>query len=405
MEINNIGKSNFKDDKVKRNSVPQKQPDIKSFETSSLEALDSHGRAMINMSFKGQMQSPEASIKLSDEDFLKLKKQAEEIVKSLDFRVRQNALYMYNQITKENIFLIMKILSDERLYNNSDFMMEVEELVQYTDTSQIAQDRIDILDFVLSDDNLLNNEVLKYMLCEIVSSVYTPEQKQIALKFLSDERFSSNEEFIEMTLPVIIRSTEAPELADARIKLVDKLLSIEQLASNESFVNKVGNIASMTVSPQQAQNKIDFANKILSDERLCNNPNFMSAASDILLSVYNNESVKAKSDYLDKVLSDERLCDNPSFMEFLSCIICDIKTNDDAKSAIIFTDRILENENLLYNSAFLSKANKIILSLKTPVQAQIAEEVLADDNLSSNDVFMTYVSDVITNAEIGRAHV
>ena len=111
--------------------------------------------------------------------------------------------------TKERIVLLDKILSDEKLYNNTNLMNNIGDILLNTDSAEAKEIALK----VLSDEKLYSNKNLMNKIGNILHNTDSAEAKEIALKFLSDEKLYSNENLINW-IGDILYNTDFPENID-----------------------------------------------------------------------------------------------------------------------------------------------------------------------------------------------
>ncbi|MCD7879970.1 MAG: HD domain-containing protein [Candidatus Gastranaerophilales bacterium] len=386
-------KSSKKSEDVKGNQQVQKTGDL-SEQMAYLGAINRikiNNRAGENVSFRGTAANNEDLTLLSDEEFEKLKEKIEEKLKQ-NYRLREKI--DSSIINPNNILLADKILSDERLYNNTYFMAKAEEIIYDTDTPEKVQAKCDVLDRILSDEILYDNPYFMIEARHIVSSVRSKEGAQIANKIFSDEKFYNNTEFMNYAR-YIVSNTHTPEQVQSKCDVLDKIFSDERFYNNTDFMKKAVDIVRNTNTPEQAK----IADKILSNEGCYNSTKVMDKAGDIVYYVHTPEQVQIA----DKILSDERLLNTYNFMENAVSIICGTDTPEKAEAKCKVLDKILLSEKLLKNSAFAEEAGNIVRNTDTPEQVQtkcgLIDKILSDEKLFNNPDFMKKAGDIICGTD------
>ncbi|MCD8377933.1 MAG: hypothetical protein LUB59_04000, partial [Candidatus Gastranaerophilales bacterium] len=244
---------------TKGNAATRVQEDVKT-ETKESETNNSKQGVTEQGTVKSAETKPESSFKeLTDAEFETLKAE-------LESKIQESQALSNVELNKNNIQVLDKVLSDEKLYNNENVMNKIG---------------------------------------DIISDTYTPEQAKIADKILSDEKLYNNENVLN-NIRYIIYYTNTPEGVQARIDIIDKFLSDEKLYNNKNVMNNIGDIISDTYTPEQAK----IADKILSDEKLYNNENVLNNIRYIIYYTNTPEGVQARIDIIDKFLSDEKLYNN-----------------------------------------------------------------------------------------------
>ena len=284
------------------------------------------------------------------------------------------------------INLIDKILSNEKLYDNHDFMKKAGEIIYFSNSQEQAEAEINLIDKILSDEKLYNNSDFMEKAGEIIYASKTQEQAEVKInlidKILSDEKLYNNPNFMKAAWD-IIRSTKTQEQA----QLVDKILSGEKLYNNSSFMKNAVKLIQYTNTKERVQ----LVDKILSNEKLYNNPDFMYKAGEIIISANTQEKLQIKINLIDKILSDEKLYDNPDFLQKA----VDIIRYTDTQEQVQLADKILSEEKLYNNPNCMQKAGGIIISANTKERAQLADKILSDEKLYNNPNIMKNAGDFI----------
>ena len=150
--VNSIRKQNISNYKTKDKTV----------EGNSLNALESQGRAQVNMSFKGKI-----NYEMSDEELQKKKKLFWEKFNSIQDEEIKSDIKYWNRVmlNKYNIDFALKFISDENLYKNLRTPISLMNSIGYD--KEKAQTKLDFLDRIISL-KLYKNQYVFYSACSMV---------------------------------------------------------------------------------------------------------------------------------------------------------------------------------------------------------------------------------------------
>lgn len=294
--------------------------------------------------------------------------------------------FPYVILNEFNIPLAKRILADERLYKNPDFMAFADEIVHTTDTEEKAQIQNDLFDKVLSDENLYDNLEFMQAFGEIAANTKTADQKEIADFFLSDSSLFSSQSAVNCLKKAIgsIRTKEQKETAK-------KVFSEKKLNSNPNFMEYAGDIIRFT----RNKRKKEMADFILADERLVNNPEFMKYAAGIILNTENDEQKDLRLDILNRAMSDESLSKSKPLSDYLGSILFRLENQEQKEVA----DKILSNKKLYDNPNFMPHSTGLVYRTKTPKQKFLALSFLSDERIYDNPDFIKKASGIIKNTK------
>ena len=351
--------------------------------------------------------------KAAELPFSELKAQVEEKINNipgLKEKLRDTIL------TEENIVVLNKILSDEKLYTNPIVMLYSKKLLVNIKTPEQQQIALKLL----SDEKLYTNPIVMLYSKNLLVNIKTPEQQQIALKLLSDERIYNNTKIMDASGFIIQSCTDAQSLK-AKSDVIDILLSDDKYLTEPQLQRNAGHIIRYSTNPQQAA----ILNKILSNETLLQNASFIPDLMlncqnpDIAKSILNILSNKSFSDsnvfakgfisagiktniparalIAEKILTDEKLYNNPSVINSLTRILSTTGDMQNAQAKIDVINFILSDEKCS-NIAENIKNNLfsgLMYSASNSNQVSMLKKLLSDERLHNNPAFLNEIPNII----------
>lgn len=327
---------------------------------NSLDILANYNMANIN--FTGRKE-PDIEIKsLDSKEF----KKYSGIVKAKLSKLKnfKNSNIMVNPY---NVFLLDRIVSDERLNKNENLEDYFEDIISSTITKEQVEVRLDAIDSILSIENITDEarNSLNEHIGEIVSNTVSSGSLKVLKCVLSHpEVLDENEHMFIRELGFLLLSAKREKKAQAKVDFLEKALSrkgiysyidlLSEVASgieNKKDVNFRMKVLDDMISvdlddkdifsrysagyeyiyPQiDSEEKFQIASRILHDKRLLNNEDVLEYFSQILFSVNDyphdediiGENIKAKLYIIYEILNDEELSKNKSIEDSLGHIIC-----------------------------------------------------------------------------------
>ena len=379
---------------------------------SVLNALEAQGRAQINLAFKGGVIARKPQT-MSDSEFEQFKNEFYEKVKKLPYDTKEEIENW--EVTKTNIKLINKLLSDEKFYRNEaliyfsgyyinymdeeeagvklDFLNLIKEnglinnagFMKYAGSllnSVETKDKFNLLKEIISNKELIENPVFMNKAGSFINAAETENQLKIANKILSDNRLISNTDFMEYAGNIILNS-RTNESAERKGKILDEVLLNNTLMSNETFMEYFGKLLNYTKNQYQA----DFFNKITENKELYENENFMKQSVTTMEMIYKEDIAAKKINFINKLLADKNLLKNETFMKYAGNITGSIDNSYNEK----LVDKIMKTPELYNNEDFLKKAKYLIAVCNNEKQAELANEIISDEKFYNNKIFMDYV--------------
>ena len=348
-----------------------------------LEAL---GRSMVH--FRGAVDTKENE---ANETETPAKEITEEDIKNAFQGVELNEF---------NIPLAKKILSDERLFSNPDFIEGTASIIKNVTTKEQAEAKIMFLDKILSDKRYTDNSELTYCIHKMLSGIKTTEQYKLNMMFLdkilSHIKQDENGIFADDTGDNLVLN---PFFQRQIVFSINQVSNFEQyrlaeriLSDENAFnTNIMTNFSHIVLNKQDEGVRFNFLDKILSDERLCGNKEFMENFSGGIIAAVSNQYQLQPA---DKILSDERLINNHDFMKYAGGIIAAVSNQYQLQPA----DKILSDESLINNHDFMKYAGDILRNTETKEQAEVANRILSDERLTNNPEFMDAAGRIVSMA-------
>ncbi len=287
--------------------------------------------------------------------------------------------------------IIDKLLSEKGFQDNIRFMDFLCGIPEITNTPE----QYELANKIFSEEKLYNNENFLDIVIRIIDSVKTKEEAEakfnISNKIYSDKRLYNNKS-IKNYAEYIIRDVKTPEQAQAKSDIIDRILSVERLYNNENIKNKIGVIISETNNQEQVKIKSDIIDSLLSDEKeLYKNENVMQHAGDIIYSVNNPEQYKLA----EKILLSEELHNNKTVMNKAGYIISNVNNT----GQYIIANQIFDKEELYNNKNFMETAGVIIKAVNSQEQCQLANTVLSVKELCNDRYILEDAASIIKGAK------
>ena len=373
-----VGKINHiikKEDKVNKKEKPVAE--TKQVEASSLDALNSYGKASIT--FRGVKPKQETVTK---EQVLQRLNEVD-IPENIKEDIRNN-IY-----TPERILLANKFLLEPKLYENENLQQKIGYIIYNT----WSEERFKILDKFLSNPKLYENENLQQKIGDIIDDTWDEEEANARIniidKYLSNPKLYENEN-LQQNIGDIICKTNTEEKANARINIIDKYLSNPKLYENENLQQNIGDIIDNTWGEEEANARINIIDKYLSAPKLNENENLQQKIGDIIDNTWGEEEANVRINIIDKYLSspklyqNEEICDNIG--EFIAII--DTVEKSEYASTKLF-DEIINNEMSVQRAVALIKTYGQIDPKKIKqLERTVSSEAFKEISKSTNDLIL-----------------
>ncbi len=374
--------------KQKEDLIKYKNNDEKNkIRANSLDAADNIGRAQVNMSFKSNSSFEhdlDAQNELTDEEYEKLHKEYIDKFCLLRIHCKKSITpFFLNKLTVKNA---IKVLSNEHLYGNKDFMYAVENIFRRTRTSKEAELLSYLLDKISADEKLYKNEVFMKNAGKLISGIYNEDQLHLAEQILNDENLYSNEKFMSRAGDLLYHS-----INEEQIKFTAKILFDENLNQNEVFIQNAPNL----IGSVKESNQAAVLNKIISDKRLYGNEAFIYNSVLLMNNTLNEEKADNEIKLLEEILSDEHLTKNDTFMKYAPGLIKNSETDEQIK----LTKQIFSDKNLYANEHFMPYASGLIENAKTEAKIKFVIKILFDEKLNKNKKFLYSAYEILQNAD------
>lgn len=392
-------------------SIPKK----KEKEASYLDALDSQGRAQINLSFKGLDKS------MSDEKFEALKNEFAEKIKTLP---KKSIDFTKDwELSKENIQLALKLISNKNLYTNDDIMSYSNYYMNYMDEEEacIKNELFDELnqkglinnkkfmrncssfisltenkfqknfvDFIINNENLLNNKTVTNSAVSSLMYIESNEQEKIAKKIISEEKLTSNNDFMSNFANIVL-NTKTKNKYILKKNAIDLLLANDKLIQNSTFMKYSGQLITHTNNIHQAE----LFEKLQNYPEFIKNDDFLKKITSTFEFISNNENLNVKINLMDKISQNEDFKKNENYINYAGNLIKGVQTAYQLNVA----DKILAEPKLYKNSIFMSKSEYLICNCKNEHQMSVIDRIISDEDLYANENFMRNVYHIIKSAK------
>ncbi|MBQ9246205.1 HD domain-containing protein [bacterium] len=415
MKVDKNGGINLPDDNFpnRRKKAQTEGPKVQHTEANTQDAMNAQGRAFVNMSFKGNQ-----SIQVT-EDTRTPQEIYEEELRTLNEKLKKMPDEVQKQVKEwggiidiNNISLVNKLLSDERLYKNTNLMERTQYILPTIDNESQANTKVRIIDAILSDERMANNKPLMNNLENIIAYTSTNSDynfyTSLLDKVFSNDILSKNDNFIDSLLKYnythgLSLLNQTPHSPKLTLKTIDTILSNEKLRNNKDFIN---NRFVYLIKDINSPAQFSLLEKVCTDEKLsCLVDNITDIVSSFsIIPTKIDECFKLRSDYIEKICSNKNLYTNTNYMQNATKLISLIKDKKSYEAINCITDKIFENKNLLDDNHFIetllccditSDTYNIEDLLKllndetiTPIQAIILHEVnISDSNLSDDPLY------------------
>jgi len=164
-------------------------------------------------------------------------------------------------IDKRNIFIIEKILSDEKLYNNE----KIAELIgtiqkQYTDT-EIVGAKLKLMDQYINDPELYNNPLIKDCIAELIIKTEQIEECNAKLKLIKEiinNKELSDSSIVKDNFSSLIKTTYSEEDAELTLYFLTELLKNKEITNIKEIANNLSEITNNLFSIKDVDQKINL---------------------------------------------------------------------------------------------------------------------------------------------------
>ena len=376
MEINGINNINFpEDDHSKKTEQRERAPQQVQTEASSADALAAQGRAFVNMYSNAAKNyttriNPELK-ELTDAEFEEYKKEIKSKIENLP---KHTGIYTKDwSLDKNNIFVADKILSEEKLFNNFNFMNLSILLFRNESSLEISKNRIKLLDKITKSDKLSSNKFFMKQVASLVENTKTNEQLQIADiffdKILSDEKYYNNN-ILMKKLCVFIRCTTSQEQAETIFQFIDKISENETISGND----KLKDYAFSLLKFSNSSESVELLDAILSNEQIYGNEAAMKFANKIV--PYAKTSLQTNA--VNRILNNEHIYNNPIYIdENIVEIIEGIDSDEKLQIKMDLFDKCSNSTNHIPQGGI-----PIIKATDTAEQMLLANKIISNKQLS-----------------------
>jgi len=338
---------------VSTNPVSKENNNLADYNTS----IAYKNQVVYQPAFKSTEKSPDIVYKkLSDEEFEEKLAKVENALKKREISNRNL------NINKINIFILEKILSDEKLYSNKSILLTLKTMLHPHHTREDnIEYKLDLLNNYTSNENFYNNNEVKQ---EIGYLLKFCDQGTVPLleKILSHPLLYQNDG-INTNLNQICRWENQKEHAvECKKTLMDKFVNDEKLHNNKIISEYIGEITAITREPEQLKARLKFLEEFANDENMQKNKELKNNFLTVIINTNTTNDVNRKLELLEKYLGNYSIlkkCDNKNK---LLALILTTTTNDDL--VIKFLDKLLTNKNLTKNKLYLSEMLEMIKECK-----------------------------------------
>ncbi len=388
MKINNIYGVHFPENNNDKDKQTENLTEIqtKTAQASSLDALDTQGRAQVNFGRDYHYMSFEEYKKLKEEIKKKIKTLPENI-KPLTSNWHIEA--PWGNYTCTNINIAKKILSSPRLYNNPDFMKGSTFLLSLCSDSSENKPISKVLDEIINSENKAgDNEVFMKYSSDLVLSALTPDSLDLLKQIMSEPNLYGNDDFMKSAKAILQKSYKQ---SDVKSDLLKTISNNSDLTQDDAFMKHIGYIIANTETQQEA----DLIKQIITDKNFYGNDKFLYYVNDLLFySHYSGlkpeekekaqSGIKLKSDLLNEIMSSGRNYKPEEITNFSKMFrYCDTKVQYE------IAKKIMSDERLYGNDDFMKPAITSFFEFaKTDGQLKTASKIMSDEKFYTNPDIM-----------------
>ena len=326
-------------------------------------------------------------------------------VKSQFGEVRKKYRYyyfLYEQDIKpysciECLELLHTILSEEKLYSNEGFMQyAIHDISLECDSKESSKQKQTFLDKVLSNENLSDNKDFIKEIGQLMHITCINDKK--ADKFIdligSDERLYKNEYFIKSFSKIVISSIRTNQV-DNVISFINKILDDKRIDNAPILLNYLGKILdSITNGEEELKAKLSVIDCLLSNDDLCQDTISFINSIDVICSVVEENSAKiAKT-----LLSNEGFYKNSALMHKANLFVCCSDENI-AQYKIDILNTMLSSDTLYDDENYIKDIAKILEYIKNQEQKELAKVILSNKKCCDNPFFIDELPDIILSGE------
>ena len=177
------------------------------------------------------------------------------------------------------------------------------------------------------------------------------------------------------TLDKMLRDNKIPGLTDINTRKLTRLLRDEGSLRGAIVFN---------IDKKDAEAKIQMMDKLLSDERLTSNQSISTSLINII-NHQNKETTPNKIKLIDKILSEDTLCAEPEFTKSLADFLTDKNKQQNIQEQLQIIDTIAKNECFYKNEKFMQQITVSLRMQPLEKVAMVLDKILSDECLYKNE--------------------
>ena len=332
----------------------------------------------------------------------------EKLSKNDDFmkdfvQIVRNSGNTCDKVTKDSYLKILdKVTSDKDLYNNKRVMKSLNRILLLN--SQIegsAQNVVEFFDAVLKNPILAENKSIKMALGDLA----TQNQKEI-LHLLNticnNEEYKNNENLMK-NLGVVACHVNYKGEAEHMIKMLETLYSKREYKENSSIINWTFKIIESSKNENNLNIKTKMLETLFSKEEYKNNKKIMEWTGKMVTECETPEEVQAKEKMLNVLFANDKYKKNERLDDGIGRIINNTKTLEEAEAKTKMLKLLLGNEKSKNNEHLMQKLDEIIDACKSSedvtVKQKILDLCLTDKKLTENPNVQECLGYIVRNSK------
>ncbi|MBQ3642494.1 hypothetical protein II906_11310 [bacterium] len=294
--------------------------------------------------------------------------------------------------------IVKKILSDERLYSNEDFMDQAHQCFPYKEN---GEEDFSVKNALLN--KILDNWILFNNRYKAIAGIPwlirgTKNQDELEAKSIIIDKLVSKingpGSYAYVTdiydnVPQIISNADNSEKAKTSCEIADIIMG------NETLKQKIypkSKIYTTFREKDDASNILNILKNIVNNEDTANNKSIMNAANAI---VSNPKEAPFMEKIMNCIFSNDILKSKKEFTDTVGEIMLSTNTEEQADYKIKLLNKIAEDEKLHDNPVFMEAAASIIQGVYNEHSYEIANTILNNEKYYNNELFMKYVPQFI----------
>ena len=299
--------------------------------------------------------------------------------------------------------IIDKILGDEKLSKNDDFIKDFIQTVGCVDNTNLKVKKasyLKILDKVTSDKDLYKNKSVMKSLNRILLLNSQEESAKNVVEFF--DSVLKNPLLAENTSIKMVLGDLAVENQKEILQLLNTICNNEEYKNNKNLMQQLGDVARHVIFKRDAEYMTKMLETLYSKQEYKENSSIINWTFKIIESSNDENNLNNKTKMLETLFSKKEYKNNASLMEWTGKIVAECKTPEEVQAKekmlkVLFSKKYKNNEKLM------EQLGDIIHSCKTPTDVTTKQSVLdlclTDKKLTENPNVQECLGYILRNSK------